>query len=285
MKKIVLCCVLIFLSPAVWAELEVINLQHRSAEDVLPIIRPLLDKDGVASGMNYQLILRTSSHNLAEIRKLLESIDVTPRRLKITVMQNVDTETVRRLTEVSGSVGLGRDARVNVRGGTDNRGLTVEAGRGADTARARVFSTKSLEEDRKTQCVLVMEGNRALVSVGQSVPVVQRQVVQSPWNTQVVESTQYRDVASGFYVLPRISGDRVTLEISAQNDALAADSGNQPTTRTQQVTSTVSGRLGEWLVLGDTSQQTTDNGSTISTRNLSNAQEQRNVLLKVEEVN
>ena len=77
----------------------------------------------------------------------------------------------------------------------------------------------------------------------------------------------------------------LTLEISAQNDALAADAGNQPTTRTQQVTSTVSGRLGEWLVLGDTSQQNTENSSTISTRNLSNTQEQRNVLLKVEEVN
>jgi len=29
---------------------------------LLPIVRPLLDKDGVASGMNYQLILRTSPH-------------------------------------------------------------------------------------------------------------------------------------------------------------------------------------------------------------------------------
>lgn len=284
MKKIFLCCVLVFLSPPVWAELEVITLQHRSAEDVLPIVRPLLDKDGVASGMNSQLILRTSPHNLAEIRMLLESIDTTPRRLKITVMQNVDNETVSRLTEVSGSVGLGRDARVSVRGGADNAGLTVEAGQGANRARARIYSTRSLEDDRKTQQIQVLEGNRALISVGQSVPVMQRQVVQSPWNTQVVDSTQYRDVVSGFYVLPRVNGDRVTLEISAQNDTLAPNSGNPPTTRVQQVNTTVSGRLGEWLVLGDTSRQAADNATTISTRNISNAHERRNTLLKVEEV-
>ena len=285
MKKIVLCCMLIFLSPAVWAELEVINLQHRSAEDVLPIIRPLLDQDGVASGMNYQLILRTSPHNLVEIRKLLESIDTAPRRLRITVLQNVDSATVRRLTEVSGSVGLGRDARISVPGSAAAGGMTVEAGQGADRVRGRIVSTRSLEDDKKTQQIQVLEGGRALVSVGQSVPVLQRQVVQSPWNTQVIESTQYQNVTSGFYVRPRLSGDRVTLEISAQNDALAPNSGNPPTTRVQQVTTTISGRLGEWLVLGDTSQQTAGEGSTLSSRNVSDVHERRDVLLKVEEIN
>ncbi len=283
MKKIVLCGVLIFLSPAARAELEVIPLRHHNVEDVLPIIRPLLDQDGVASGMNNQLILRTSPHNLAEIRKLLESIDTAPRRLRITVLQNVDSDTVRRLTEVSGSVGLGRDARISVPGSAG--GLTVEAGQGADRVRGRIVSTRSLEDDKKTQQIQVLEGGRALVSVGQSVPVSQRQVVQSPWNTQVIESTQYQNVTSGFYVRPRLSRDRVTLEISAQNDALAPNSGNPPTTRLQQVTTTISGRLGEWLVLGDISQQTAGDGSTLSSRSVSDVHERRDVLLKVEEVN
>ncbi|MDE2310409.1 MAG: hypothetical protein KGL01_06215 [Betaproteobacteria bacterium] len=285
MKKFVLCCLLIFISPAVWAELEVIPLRHRNVEDVLPIIRPLLDHDGVASGMNNQLILRTSPQNLAEIRKLLESIDTAPRRLRITVLQNVDSDTVRRLTEVSGSVGLGRDARVSVPGGAGAGGLTVEAGQGADRVRGRIVSTRSLEDDKKTQQIQVLEGGRALVSVGQSVPVLQRQVVQSPWNTQVTESTQYQNVTSGFYVRPRLSGDRVTLEISAQNDELAPNSGNPPTARVQQVTTTVSGRLGEWLVLGDILRQTAGEGSTLSSRSASDVRERRDVLLKVEEIN
>lgn len=283
MNKIVLCCALIFFPAVAWAELEAITLQHRNAEDVLPMIRPLLDKDGVASGMNSQLILRTSPRNLAEIKKLLEGIDIVPRRLKVTVMQDVDRETAQRLIEISGEASLGQDVRVRVPDVADGRGMRIEAGRDADRVRARVLSTRALESDRKTQQIQVLEGNRAWVNAGKSVPVTQRQMVKSPWSTQVTESTQYRDVVSGFYVLPRISGNQVTLEISVQNDALAPDGGNQPATRVQQLATTVSGRLGEWLVLGDISQQAADDGSTISTRNVSDMQERRNVLLRVEE--
>ena len=288
MKNIILYLMLILLSSPVWAELEVITLQHRNAEDVLPIIRPLLDKDGVASGMNSQLILHTSSGNLAEIRRLLPGIDTAPRSLKITVMQNVDSETVRRLTAISGSVGLGRDARLSVAEGEGRSGFAMEAGQGADRMRARVVSTRSLENDKKTQQVQVVEGGRALIRVGQSVPVRQRQVVHSPWNTQVIDSTEYRDVSSGFYVRPRISGDRVTLEISAQNDALAPESGNPSftpqLTRVQQLNTTVSGRLGEWMELGDTSRQVTNDGSTLTTHDVLEVHDRRNVLLKVEEM-
>lgn len=284
MKKAILYFVLIFISFPAWAELEVITLQHRNAQDVLPIIQPLLDQDDVARGMNNKLILRTSPRNLAEIRKLLEQIDTAPRSLKITVMQNVDSETVRRLTEVSGNIGLGGDARIGMRGGRGEGGLTVEAGQGADRARARVYSTRSLDADKKTQQIQVLEGGRARISVGQAVPVTQRQVVRSPWKTQVIEDTQYREVSSGFYVVPRLNGDRVTLEISAQNDMLSPGSANQPATTVQQMTTTVSGRLGEWLVLGETLQQAEGEGSSISTHSLSSAHEQRNVLLMVEEI-
>ena len=275
---------LLLAQPASANELEIIALKHRSADEVLPIIRPLLDKNDVASGMNNQLILRTSPHNLGQIRKLLESIDTAPRRLQITVMQNVDSETIARLTEVSGNVGLNREARVAVPGSGNSSGLNVDLGRGQDRLNARVISTRSLEDDRKTQQLQVLEGNRALVRSGQNVPVPQRQLIQQPWGTQVIDSTQYQEVNSGFYVLPRVNGDRVTLEISAQNDSLVPGSGDYPVTRVQQTSSTVSGRIGEWLIVGESGQQTDNDDTTISTRSASQVHEQRNVLIKVEEI-
>ena len=284
MKNIFAWLALLLFSAPVFAELEIIALKHRSAEEVLPIIRPLLDKEDVASGMNYQLILRTSPHNLAQIRKLLESIDVAPRSLKITVMQNVDSETVARLTEVSGNVGLSREARVSVPGSGNNSGLNVELGQGGDRLKAHVISTRSLEDDRKTQQLQVLEGSRALVHSGQSVAVPQRQVIQNQWGTRVIDSMQYQEVGSGFYVLPRVNGNRVTLEISAQNDSLAQGSTDQPAMRIQQTSSTVSGRLGEWLEIGGIGQQKSNDSSTISTRDTSRMREQRSVLIKVEEI-
>jgi type II secretory pathway component GspD/PulD (secretin) len=284
MKSILVTLVLLLFSLPVWAELEVIALKHRGAEEVLPIIRPLLDKDDVASGMGYQLIVRTSPHNLVQIRKLLDSIDTAPRRLKITVMQNVDSETAAQLIGVSGDIGLGGAARVVVQDRSGNDGLNVELGQGQDRLRARVISTRSLEDDRKTQQLQVLEGHRALVSSGQNVPVPQRQVIQNQWGTQVIDSTQYREVSSGFYVLPRVNGDTVTLEISTQNDSLAPDAVNYPATRIQQTSSTLTGRLGEWLAVGELGQQKNNDDATISARGASQLREQRNVLIKVEEV-
>ena len=284
MKNILASLALLLFSASAWAELEIIQLRHRSAEDVLPVIRPLLDKGDVASGMNYQLILRTSPRNIEQVKKLLVSVDIAPRRLKITVMQNVDSETAARLTEVSGNAGLGREARVVVPGSGDNSGLNVELGSGQDRLKARVTSTRSIDEERNTQQLQVLEGNRALVRSGQSIPVPQRQVIQDRRGTRVIDSTEYREVSSGFYVLPRISGDRVTLEISTQNDALAPDGAEQPTVRVQQASSTVSGRLGEWLEVGGLGQRQDHGDATISTRGTSGTREQRNVLIRVEEV-
>lgn len=276
MKRLLMLLLAGLLTTAACAnELEIINLKHRNAEELIPIIRPLLDKDEMVSGMNYQLIVRASPRNIAQIKRLLEGIDTLPRRLKITVMQNVDSDTVARLTELSGSVDVG-NARISVPGSTGRDGLN-----------ARIISTRSLEDDKKTQQLQVLEGNRALVKSGQSVPVPQRQVVQNAWGTQVIETTQYRDVSSGFYVLPRIHGDTVTLEISAQNDSLAPNqnTGNYPVTRIQNTSSIVSGRLGEWINVGGGGQQSSTDNSTITTRSTSRLNEERNVLIKVEEVN
>ncbi|MDD4930069.1 MAG: hypothetical protein PHP85_12455 [Gallionella sp.] len=264
-------------------DLEIIELRHRSAGELIPTIRPLLDRDEMVSGMNYQLILRASPRSIEQIRRLLDSIDTMPRRLKITVLQDVDSVTVSRLTEVSGSVGLGRNARLTLPG-------TVRMVPGQDSLNARIESRQSFEDDKKTQQLQVLEGNRALVRTGQTVAVPERQVVQSAWGTQVIDSTAYRDVASGFYVLPRINGDRVVLEISAQNDALPPNQnpypgGGYPAVRIQNTTSTVSGRLGEWIVLGGMGEQRSTGNSTFTSSNTARTNEQRNVLIKVDEVN
>ncbi|MCX7192317.1 MAG: hypothetical protein NTY60_01595 [Proteobacteria bacterium] len=268
--------IMLLATSAYASELEIISLKHRSAGELIPIIRPLLNQDEMVSGMDYQLILRASPRNIAQIRRLLDDIDTVPRRLKITVMQDVDSETVARLTEVSGSIGVGKNARVTFSGGT---------GPAQDKLNVRIISTRSLEDDRKTQQLQVLEGNRARITSGQSVPVLQRQVVQTAWGAQVIETTQYKDLASGFYVLPRVNGDNVTLEISTENDSLAPNQTSYPATRIQNTSSMLSGHLGEWMVVGGLGQQNNTDNSTITTRSTSRSNEQRNVLIKVEEVN
>lgn len=79
--------VLLFLSQAAFGQgtLEVIPLRYRTADQVIPILRPLLEPGGALSGQFNQLIVRTSPANLAQIRQALEAIDQPQRRLTISV--------------------------------------------------------------------------------------------------------------------------------------------------------------------------------------------------------
>jgi len=287
MKKIIatisLLCFFMLpsLAPAEPTVLEVIPLKYRTIDEVIPAIRPFLDKQGALSGMQGQLIIRTTPGNLQEIKRLLDSIDTAPRRLKITVKQDVDSTTKQQLRELSGSVGTG-GARVTVPGSRDNSGLVIEGVRGDGSLKARVQDSQSLENDKNTQHLQVLEGNRAFIRIGQSLPIPERNVFLTPQGVRVIESTQFRDATTGFYVLPRINGDRVTLEVSPQRDSPNTQSPGS--INIQHIVTSVSGRLGEWIDLGGLGQNKTDQTSSIGSRGDTTTIEQRTVLIRVEEV-
>ena len=134
----------------------------------------------------------------------------------------------------------------------DRQGGRVVIGNGDSRVSAHVLDSSSNLRDRNTQTLRVLEGREAFIGVGQSVPVGGRQVTRTVVNGQVVEqvvdTTQYRDVATGFYVRPRVAGDHVILDISAQRESLSSDIRGG--VNVQRAVTTVSGRLGEWIEIG-----------------------------------
>ena len=50
--------------------LEVIPLRYRTAQEIIPVIQPLLSREGSISGMQSQLIVRTTPANLEEIKRV-----------------------------------------------------------------------------------------------------------------------------------------------------------------------------------------------------------------------
>ena len=265
--------------------LEVIPLHYRMAEEIIPIIQPLLAREGSVSGFQGQLIVRTTPANLEEIKRILASLDTAPRQLVITVRQETGVERSRSSAEVSGSVG-GDHGRVTIPGSGGTRGGNVVLRDGDDPLRVNVLEGTSSETDRSEQTVRVMEGREAFVRIGQSVPVrerqVQRTVVGGRVVEQVVEGAQYRDVASGFYVLPRVSGDRVTLDVSSQRESLSRRSAGN--VNVQSLVTTVSGRLGEWMEIGGVGQDAAGQQSVLLGRTSTASRDNRRVLIKVEEV-
>jgi len=98
----------LFILPSIVATdqtiLEVIPLKHRTTDEIIPLIHPFLDRQGALSGMRSQLIIRTTPDNLQEIKQLLNEIDTAPRRLIITVKQEVGRAAARHLLSLSGNV-------------------------------------------------------------------------------------------------------------------------------------------------------------------------------------
>jgi len=184
---------------AVAQELEVIDLHHRLADDVIPVIEPLLAPGGVLTGMDDKLFVRTSAANLEQIRMALAAT----RQLLISVGQSSRSESHGAGARASASVG-GDDAQVGV-----NR--PPVAGTGADVqlhAGMRSTGVRSLGSVR------ALEGQEAYLAVGQS-PSVTSSVVSPGWGQPGVRrTTTYRDAGSGFYAMARVQGERVTVEVS-----------------------------------------------------------------------
>ncbi len=61
------------------ADLEVFSLRHRTVDQVLPAVQPFVERGGAIQGMNGQIIVRSSPENIAEIRRLIATLD-TPIR-------------------------------------------------------------------------------------------------------------------------------------------------------------------------------------------------------------
>jgi hypothetical protein len=227
--------------------IEVIELRHNLLQDVLPVIRPLMGEGETLTGMNNQLVVKAPPARVRQIRELLNEIDRPPRRLIVTVSKQGNLERYSRGYSTAVDINSGDgNITINPRGHPRE---TASAGIESGDSRGRIGVHDRRAQGGRTvgQHVQVMEGRRAWINAGVQVPVRSREGYISGGVPYERRSITYQDVRSGFYVVPRVSGGIVTLEILQHDDR----PGDRPRTfRTQSTGTTVSGRLGEWIDLG-----------------------------------
>lgn len=220
------------------AALEVISLRHRTADQVLPALRPLLEQGATLTGQGTQLIVRTSPANLGELRRALDDLDRPLRRLQISVRFDDALDRAAAGVETSGRI--------------TNRGSSVEV---------RTRDRQSAAIERVDQRMQVLEGARAFIATGSSAP--------------VHDGSGLRETSSGFEAIPRLAGGGVLVEIAQRRDNLA---------RQQALSTTVSGRLGEWLEVGGAVEAASrDDSAILSARSIRSARSGR-IWLKVDEL-
>lgn len=286
MKRLVTATVLSLLALAAEAEqiMEVIALRHQTAEQLIPVLAPLVDEDGTLTGTQDRLIIRTSAENLAALKVALVELDRAPRQLRIWVRQSAEAKTTGREANLAGtyrsgdlSARVGRPQRPS-----DPRDLSIAVQEDGSSIQYRHSSTRGRDERNDLQHVLTLEGRPAYIRAGQSVPLAEQQIYVSPYGTEVYEGIRYRDVDSGFYVLPRLHGDRVTLEISPHQAALSARGGGA--IDYHEASSVVSGRIGEWIDLGGITEDHNEESHAILTTTRRRGEQLRYISVRVEVV-
>ncbi|MEH3023543.1 MAG: secretin [Pseudomonas oryzihabitans] len=225
---------LLLLAAGAWAapRTEVIPLQYRTADDLLPTLQAVLGSEGRVNVYGNQLIINAEPAKLAELKNLLAQLDTQPRRLLIT------------LATRAGSSGASQGYSVN----GDVRAPQV-----------RIIEDSTDQREDGAQRVQVTEGYPAFIRFGEDVPVTTYQT--SPYG-QSYAQTDYRRLERGFQVTARLSGNLVHLDINSVDDRAAPM--HPGTVATQSAATRISGPLGKWLDLGGFRQQSEDDRSGLT---------------------
>lgn len=275
MKRLLILLCLWLSASALQADdtrITVIDLKGRSAAEMIPLVRPMLDPGGAVSGTGYQLILRTTPANLAEIRDMIAHLDHSPRRLLIQVHRGeLD---VSQMNEAGAYIDQ-RSGDVRIQAGDrGGDGLALEHSSGNGTAGAHIRSTRTLRDADNRQQVQTLEGQPAYIDTGVAFPVVTR---TGPYGTGI----DYRQAGTGFYVKAQLRGDdQVHLEIAPHRETLSREGGGK--VDTSSLATTLSGPLNTWLELGGTGESTRETGADFTRSHRTRSQDNERIWLRVE---
>lgn len=241
MRNIVLLACLLPIQ--LWADsIQLIQLHNRPAEEIIPLIQPMLRGDEAISGQGDQLILRASPSTQNQVRQLLNDLDRAPRTLIISVRSS--TEDLRSGEHAQGRIVVGPD------------GTMIQGSAGA-----REYSTGR----NGTQRIRVLEGQPARLRVGEDTAITEPALVPYPGGVAVVPSTRIQSTGRWISVIPRLQGQQVLLDIAPEE--AFADPRHPRTLDVQQISTQVIAPLGEWVPLGGVnSSEQRSSGWSASTR-------------------
>jgi type II secretory pathway component GspD/PulD (secretin) len=257
------------------ADLEIIPLRHRTVEQVLPVLQPLVEPGGVLTGQNNQLFVRTSPRNLEEIRRALAAIDTPQRRLMISVRFDSSSRARDSAVDVRGTVRAGDVTLSNRRIPSSQSSVTIGAQADASALNEQV--------DQRIQ---VLEGGHAFIATGESRPIRQGIVTVTPHGRSYSQGTEFQSANTGFEVVPRVAGDRVFLDIAPQREKFGApvDRSGARAVETQRAASTLSARLGEWFEIGGVDQSASSASHGIGSSREASAAQGRRIWVRVDEI-
>ena len=243
--------------------LEVVPLMNRPANELQPLIAPLLSDTDQIVGRDFNLIIRTTPARLTEIKDLIKKLDTAPANLSIRVVQSRD-KTADQL-----NAGVNVNVVVPI-----NRPDQTTGQIGGGIAQNRQHQTSNNE-----QVLRAMDGQPAYIKTGINAPIRFSTVYPAGYGqTAIATNTQYIEATTGFAVLPRLRGDEVTLEISPWSDQM----NNQGVINTQSAQTSIKTKLGQWVEIGSINEQSQSSTTGILSAEQGSSQSSIRILIMVE---
>lgn len=214
-------------------QFKIISLQHRFAQDILPMIEPMVGLSGSVRAIDNHLLVSTSPDRFSQIEAVISQLDVARKNVRITVSHASDIQAEQRGVGVSGRGRIGNVEITTSRGARDGINIDLQD-------RGSVYSSMGSE------FLTVVDGERAFIRVGQSVPYTQQWVYLTNRYINIQQTVEFQDITTGFAVRPRYIGEQVELEITPRiarlNQAGFIDF--------EELSTVITVKPGEWFDLG-----------------------------------
>lgn len=228
MKKIGLL-ILLFFVQTVYADgliTKVINLNYRSANEVIALVKPLLQSGEEITGSGQTLIVKVSPDTLTQLRTVLHSIDVPPVTFNVVIFQGPADWL-----------------------SSQNDNTTT-------------ISTASTSNQQSSQSVRVMSGESAFISMGEEIPIV-TSVGVGFWTGAGVDYQQHQ-TERGLLVEPSLAGSQVKLKVKRIRSQENSQMTGSQQFQNQNLATTLMVPLDQWVALGSADNAATSNSNDIS---------------------
>ena len=242
-------------------KVEIISIQHRSAEDIAKQIKALYPEPHVhIAGSHQQLTVRADDTIIDEVKELVQTFDVPLRQFLISISSDQNINSTNQNWGASATI-------------QKNKNNTVQV-----TSSRKTYQTRG----SGNQSITVLEGHSAHLNTGQKKPVQTRQFINGQWTNTV----EYIDMTSGIYVAPRLIGNnRVELKIHSQKNEASKVHHKEIDTSTVNTVRIVD--LGEWINIGGMSYDARNEqgGINYSSKTYSSKQrdiDKQSMMIKVE---
>jgi type II secretory pathway component GspD/PulD (secretin) len=253
-------------SASAFAELKIFTLQHHFANDLISTISPLVGSDGAVTGMNNQLIVRATPEQMREIEALVTQLDTERINRKITVRSSQSSNINNQRIEANGKIKMGKIIVGN------------DQSRPSNTVNIDLDNQQNRTSQNTQQFINVLDGERAYIRAGAIVPYTQDWASITRHYVQVVSTTDWQEISTGFAVRPRTIGNQVELEITPR---IAKLNTNQ-FIDFEALSTVIKVNLGEWVDIGGTMQQKDDVSRKILGSTSLNLNKNSTLIIKVD---